>query len=74
MTRTLFSKPGVDIVEPLLDARRKPVGVRYYEGGRLVSEDFEAKDQRLVEILRNTFPDRTVAVVARSRDGQQLVL
>lgn len=74
VTRTVFSKPGFDIVEPLLDARRKPIGVRYYEGGRLVSEYFEAKDQKLVEILRNTFPDRTVAVVARSRDGQQLVL
>jgi dipeptidyl aminopeptidase/acylaminoacyl peptidase len=74
VTQTLFSKPGIDVVEPLLDARRTPIGVTYYEGGQLVSEYFDARDQKLAGILRNTFPERTVAVVARSRDGRQLVL
>lgn len=74
VTATLFSKPGVDIVGPIMDDRRKPIGAAYYEGGRLVSEFFDEQDQRLAGILRNTFPNRTVAAVDRSRDGQQLVL
>ena len=74
VTATLFSKPGVDIVAPIMDDRRRPIGAAYYEGGRLVSEYFDAQDQKLAGILRNTFPNRTVAVIDRSRDGQQLVL
>ena len=74
VTQTVFSKPGVDIVEPLMDDHRRPIGATYYEGGRLVSEYFDGKDQHLAAVLRNTFPDRTVAVVDRSHDGKQLVL
>lgn len=74
VTATLFSKSGVDVVEPLMDDRRQPIGVTYYEGGRLVSEYFDQHDQHLAGVLRNTFPNRTVTVIDRSHDGQQLVL
>jgi dipeptidyl aminopeptidase/acylaminoacyl peptidase len=74
VTATLFSKPGVDLVGPIMDDRRRPIGAAYYEGGRLVSEYFDQRDQKLAGMLRNTFANRTVAVIDRSRDGQQLVL
>jgi dipeptidyl aminopeptidase/acylaminoacyl peptidase len=74
ITRTLFSKPGVDIVSPLFDHRRKPVGVRYYQSGRLVSEYFEQHDQSLAGVLEKAFPNRTVAVLDQSIDARQLIL
>ncbi|HEX7801309.1 MAG TPA: prolyl oligopeptidase family serine peptidase [Pseudoxanthomonas sp.] len=74
ISRTLFSKPGVDVKSVLFDAKRNPIGVTYYQGGRLVSEYFQAADNRLARILEQAFPDKTVTVVSRSHDGKQLAL
>ena len=74
IVRTLFSRPGVDVESPLFDAKRNPIGVTYYQGGRLISEYFQAADNRLAKILEQAFPDKTVTVVSRSRDGKQLAL
>lgn len=74
VTRTLFSKPGVDIVGPLFDVDRNLIGAAYYAGGRLVSEYFAEQKQSMAEMLRRAFPGRTVAVIERSQDGNQLVL
>ncbi|MCB1576408.1 MAG: hypothetical protein KDI81_03455, partial [Xanthomonadales bacterium] len=45
ISRTLFSKPGIDIVSPLFNARNDAIGVRYYQGGRLVNEYFDRQDR-----------------------------
>ena len=45
ITKILFSKPGVDVHSPIFDRQRRPIGVRYYEGGRLVSDYFENHDR-----------------------------
>ncbi|MDG2527013.1 prolyl oligopeptidase family serine peptidase [Stenotrophomonas sp. HITSZ_GD] len=74
ITRTLFSKPGVDVKAPIFGPRREVVGVRYYRDGHLLSEYFGAGDARLAESLRAAMPDRNVVVVDRSRDGQQAVV
>lgn len=74
ITRTLFSKPGVDVVSAIFDDRRTPVGVRYFQGGRLLGEYFSASDQGLAQLVRSTFPGRTALIVDRSRDGRQLLL
>lgn len=74
VTKTLFSKPGVDVVMPLLDDRRTPIGVAYHERGRLVSEYFDRNDQHLAELLRRTFAQRSVQTLARSRDRSQWIL
>lgn len=74
ISRTLFSKPGVDVVTALFDSRRTPIGVTYYQDGRLVSEYFDADDSRLARMLQQAFPGMTVMPVDRSHDGQQLIL
>src|SRR5690606_9616979 len=73
VTKTLFSKPGVDVVAPLMDERRTPIGETYFHGGHLVSEYFGQRDQQLSEVLEKTFPNRTVLLKERRRDGRQLV-
>ena len=74
VTRTLFSKPGVDVIAPVLDDRRRPIGVLYFEGGRLVNEYFDANQQRLAAVVQQAFPGQTVTVADRSRDGKHLML
>lgn len=74
ITETLFSREGVDVVDVLWDERQEPNGVAYYEGGRLVSEYFTEADNALEQRLRRAFPDRTVAMTARSSDRQQVLL
>lgn len=74
IVRTVFAKPGVDVSSIVLNDRREPVGARYYEGGRLVTEYFDAANQSLSASLRAAFPGRTVAVIDRNADGKQLIL
>lgn len=74
IARTLFSRPGVDVESALFDAKRNPIGVTYYQGGRLVSEYFKATDNQVAKVLERAFPDKTVTVVSRNRDGKQLAL
>jgi dipeptidyl aminopeptidase/acylaminoacyl peptidase len=74
ITRTLFTRDGTDVVRPLFDAGRNPIGVRYYQGGQLVSEYFGEQERRLDARLRDAFPGMNVAVNDRSADGQQLLL
>lgn len=74
VTRTLFTKPGVDVVSPLFGAGHAPIGVRYYEAGQLVSEYFDAERANVAASLGRAFPDRTVAVQGRSVDGQRVLL
>jgi dipeptidyl aminopeptidase/acylaminoacyl peptidase len=72
--RTVFALPEVDIVAPLFDLAGELIGARYYEHGRLVSHYFDA-DERAVEAeLRQAFPQRSISVLDRSRDGSQLLL
>ncbi|WP_159015612.1 alpha/beta hydrolase family protein [Cognatiluteimonas profundi] len=74
ITRTLFTKPGVDVTAVLVDDDRNPIAVNYYQEGRKVTEYFDAKAQSIAGLLQQTFPGRSVEVEARNRDGSQLVL
>lgn len=74
ISKTLFSKPGIDVIAPILDSRRNPIGVNYYEGGRLVSEYFDHGNQGRAEMLGRAFNGKTVMVIDRNRDASQLIL
>lgn len=74
VTRTIHSKPGVDLVSAVFDERRNPIGVRYYRDGQLMTDHFQSADQNMERLLRNAFPGRSVAGVGRSRDGAVSVL
>lgn len=74
ITRTVFSKPGVDVARAIFDDRRNPIGVRYLEGGQRVSEYFDARDRHVDTLLRRAFPGKTAAVVDRNRSGDRMLL
>lgn len=71
VTETLFSKPGTDVVSPIIGPDGEPVGVNYYEDGRLVGEFFDQADHRTMGMLNAAFPDLTVMVVDRSDDASR---
>jgi len=74
ISRTLFSRPGVDVQAPIFGAQRRIVGVRYYQDGHLLSEYFDDGDSRLAASLRAAMPGRNVTVLDRSADGSQAVV
>lgn len=74
VTRTLFAKPGIDLVSPIVNAKGEPVGAMYYESGQLVSEYFDAGRQNLAATLARSFPGKTVAMLGRSDSSQQNLL
>lgn len=74
ITRTLFSRPGVDVEDVIFGPHRSVVGVRYYRDGHLLSDYFAESDTRLAASLRAAMPGRNVTVVDRSGDGLQAVV
>ncbi|MBO9662699.1 prolyl oligopeptidase family serine peptidase [Dokdonella sp.] len=74
ITKTLYSKPGVDVAAALFGDRREPIGVRYYENGRLVSEYFDGRNRSIEAMLQNAFPRRSVAIVDRNRAADRMLL
>lgn len=74
VTRTVFSKPGVDVMAALFDEAHDVVGVGYYQGGLYVTEYFDAGASAQIRLLQNTFPGKTVVMGDRSRDGRQMLV
>ncbi|WP_157475128.1 prolyl oligopeptidase family serine peptidase [Lysobacter sp. Root494] len=74
ISRTVFTKAGIDIVSAVFDDRREPVAARYYEGGRLVTEYFDDANGQVEAWIRTAFPGETVTVLDRSTRNEQLIL
>ncbi len=74
VVRTLYSKAGVDLHAALFDDRRTPIGVSYYQDGRLVSEYFAESEAGLDARMAQAFPGRAVMPNTRSRDGSRMLL
>lgn len=74
ISRTVFSRPGVDVEQPIFGTRRSVVGVTYYRDGQLLSEYFGEADTRLAASLHAAMPGRNVTVMDRSRDGGQALV
>lgn len=74
ITQTLFSKHGVDVESAIFGAGNHPIGVRYYEGGHLLSDYFDAADRQRVQSLQKAFPGKSVVVIDKSTDGSQLIV
>ena len=74
ISRTLFSKPGIDIVSPLFNARNDAIGVRYYQGGRLVNEYFDRQDRERAAMVAAAFPGSSASVIDQSVDAKRLIL
>lgn len=69
---TLFSRPGVDVVAPILDGAREPVGAMYHHDGHLVSEYFDASAPATNALLQSMFPGRSVVASDRAANGDLL--
>ena len=74
VTRTIFSKPGVDVVHGVLDDHHALIGAMYLENGRYVTDYFDAPRRQLAKVVENAFRGKIVSVADRSRDGQHLLL
>jgi dipeptidyl aminopeptidase/acylaminoacyl peptidase len=72
--RTVFALPQVDIMAPVFDLAGELIGARHYLDGRLVTHYFDPAERALEAELRQAFPQRSVSVLDRSRDGRQLLL
>jgi len=71
ITRTVFSKPGIDVVTALFDDAHNLIGAAYYQGGLFVSEYFDQGANAQARLVNEAFPGKTVVVGDRSRDGRQ---
>ncbi|GAB3368189.1 hypothetical protein GCM10027431_13220 [Lysobacter rhizosphaerae] len=74
ITRTVFSKPAVDITQAVFNDRREPIAVRYHQAGRLVTEYFDDANRKLVAWVGTAFSGNEVTVIDRSDDNLQLIL
>ncbi len=74
IAQTLFTKTGVDVHAALFGQHRKPIGVSYYEDGRLVNDYFDDEQNRLSRSLAAAFPGRSISLADRSEDGQRVIL
>ncbi|MBL8262472.1 MAG: S9 family peptidase [Xanthomonadaceae bacterium] len=70
--RTLFSRPGIDVMAPILDGAREPVGAMYHQDGHLVSEYFDASAPATNALLQAMFPGRSVVASDRAANGDLL--
>jgi dipeptidyl aminopeptidase/acylaminoacyl peptidase len=74
ISKTVFSKRGIDIAGIRLNETGDLIGVSFYQDGLVVSEYFDG-DSRLVDrSLRAAFPGKAVSVLQRSHDAQQVIL
>ncbi len=74
ITRTLFTKPGVDVEAPLIDEAGTLIGASYYRDGLLVSDYFEKTDAAIAKRLRAAFPDQAVGILQRDATAQHFVV
>lgn len=72
--RTVFAKPGVDIVSAVFDDAGRPVAASYYDQGGLVSQYFDAAAETLMKRLSSSLGGRNVEVAARSLDGARAIV
>jgi dipeptidyl aminopeptidase/acylaminoacyl peptidase len=72
--KTLFSRPGRDVIGPLYAVDGTLIGATYYENGLLVSDYFKETDSRLQRSLLDAFPGQSVTTLQRSVDGRRLLL
>lgn len=74
ITRTVFSKRGVDIEGPLMDEAGKLIGASYYRDGLLFNDYFEKNDAAIDLRLRAAFPDKSVSILQRDAAARNLVV
>jgi dienelactone hydrolase len=74
IAKTLFSKESVDVVSAIFGDGNHPIGVRYYEAGRLISDYFGATDRKRVQSLQKAFPGKSVVVIDKNANSSKLIL
>lgn len=74
ITRTLFSKPGRDVVRALHAADGTLIGATYRENGLEVSDYFLQTDGKVYAKLRDAFPGMEVNVIQRNADGRKMLV
>jgi dipeptidyl aminopeptidase/acylaminoacyl peptidase len=74
VTRTVFSKPGFDVVRPMFAPSGKLIGASYYQDGLLISHYFEDSDINLTQRLSAAFPGKAVTIIQRNPAGRRFLV
>ena len=74
ITRTLFTKPGVDVEAPLFDDAGNLIGAIYYRDGLLISDYFEKNDASIAKRLRAAFPEKSVTILQRDAAARHFLV
>lgn len=74
ITRTLFSREGIDVHGALFAGDGSVSGVTYYREGRQQSEYFGEQERREEQALKRALPALSLRTAARSDDGRQRLL
>lgn len=63
ITRTVFSRPGHDILSPIMAVSGELIGATYYDNGLIVSHYFRETDAVLYRRLNSAFPGKAVTII-----------
>lgn len=74
ITRTVFSKPGVDMEMVAFDAHRKPIGAAYFNKGQRIVEYFDRDNREVGERLAKAFPGLTTTMLDRDESGRHFIV
>ncbi|MFZ5638677.1 MAG: alpha/beta hydrolase family protein [Pseudomonadota bacterium] len=74
VVRTVFSKPGRDILSPLFSPAGELIGASYYDNGFVVSHYFQETDARLYKRLNAAFPGKAVTILQRNATGRKFLV
>ena len=72
--KTIYSKPGVDIEAPVLDAHRSVIGAAYVRNGVRVIDYFDENDRNIAGRVAEAFPGSTTMLVDRDDAGRHFIV
>ncbi|MEQ1512513.1 MAG: prolyl oligopeptidase family serine peptidase [Lysobacteraceae bacterium] len=74
ITRTVFSKPGYDVIGPLFAPSGQLIGASYYQNGFVVSDYFQDTNAKIYQRLRKAFPGRAVTIMQRNSTSRKFLV
>lgn len=74
ITRTVFSKPGRDVIRPVMSVKGELIGASYYENGLLYTQYFRDADATLYRRLNAAFPGRSATILQATPDRRKFLV
>lgn len=74
ITRTVFSKPGRDVIRPIMSVKGELIGASYYENGLLYTQYFRDADATLYRRLNAAFPGRSATILQATPERRKFLV